>query len=348
MKKIITLSIFILCFLVSNQTQAQFEHPVELPAASPKAKVYQQIGVTDMSIVYHRPLAKGREIFGKLIPFGKMWRAGADENTVIKFSTDVTIDGKMIKAGAYGLHAIPNKDSWTIILNTETKAWGSYFYDKSKDVARFSAKSENSSHEEAMSYSFKNITKNSATVDLKWAKTSVTFDVNVNSTELVNENIKSQLNSLPWWGWTGLYNAAEYNLNNNVHLDDATKWINRSIQNNRNFNNLNLKVQILEKQGGKSAEAKKLNDEALKIGSVRDLQRAAFAKFRAKDNKAGLDILKHNILNAPKNYQSYTAMAWGYEQVKDKKSALKMYKKALKMAPADRKERIKKAMDKLK
>ncbi len=348
MKKIITYSIFILCFLVSNQTQAQFEHAVKLPAASPKAKVYQQIGVTDMSIVYHRPLTKGREIFGKLIPFGKMWRAGADENTIIKFSTDVTIDGKNIKAGTYGLHAIPNKDTWTIVLNTETKAWGSYFYDKSKDVARFPAKSENSTHEEAMSFNFKNITKNSVTVDLKWAKTSVTFDVKVNSTELVNNSIKSQLNSLPWWGWTGLYNAAQYNFTNNVHLDDAIKWVDRSIRNNRNFNNLSLKAQILEKQGGNSTDAKKLNDEALKLGSVRELQRAAFFKFRAKDSKAGLDILKHNISNAPKNYQSYAAMAWGHEQVKDKRAALKMYKKALKMAPTDKKEGIKKAMDKLK
>lgn len=348
MKKIITSSIFILCLLISNQTQAQFEHAVKLPAASPKAKVYQQIGVTDMSIIYHRPLAKGREIFGKLIPYGKMWRAGADENTIIKFSTDVTIEGKSIKAGTYGLHAIPNKENWTIILNKETKAWGSYFYDKSKDVARFSAKSKNSSHEEAMSFNFTNITKNNVTVELRWAKTSVSFTINVNSTELVNNNIKNQLNSLPWWGWTGLYNAAQYNLNNNVHLDDAMKWVNRSIQNNKNFNNLSLKAKILEKQGGNSNEIEKLNNEALKIGSIRELQRAAFFKFRAKDNKGALEILKHNISNSPKNYQSFATMAWGHEQAKDKKSALKMYKKALKMAPKDKKERIKKAMDKLK
>ncbi len=347
MKKIITSSIFIVCLIVSSQANAQFEHAIKLPAASPKAKVYQQIGITDMAISYHRPLAKGREIFGKLIPFGKIWRAGADENTVIKFSTDVTIDGKIVKAGAYGLHAIPTKESWTIILNKETKAWGSYFYKKEKDVLRFKATPKTAAHQEAMTFNFTQVTANKVSVELRWATTNVSFDVHVNSTDLVNENIKSQLNSLPWWGWTGLYNAAQYNLNNNVHLDDAIAWVDRSIKNNKNFNNLSLKAQILEKQGNKAA-ADKLHNEALKVGTARELQRAAFFKFRAKENTAGIDILKNAIKNAPNNYQSFAVVAWGYEQVKDSKSAKKMYKKALRMAPTDKKEAIQKAMDKLK
>jgi hypothetical protein len=347
MKKIITSSIFIVCLLVSSQVNAQFEHAVKLPAVSQKAKVYQQIGVTDMTISYHRPLVKGREIFGKLIKFDKIWRAGADENTVIKFSTNVTIDGKTVKAGAYGLHAIPGKNNWTIILNKETKAWGSYFYKKENDVARFSAASKTTAHQEAMAFNFSQVTPNKATVTLSWATTSVSFDVHVNTTDLVNEDIKQQLNSLPWFGWTGLYNAAQYNLNNNVHLDDAVTWIDKSIRNNRNYSNLSLKAKILEKQGNK-ADADKLNAEALTLGTARDLQRAAFFKFRAKDTKGGIEVLKNVLKNSPNNYQSYAVMAWGYEQVKDSKSAKKMYKKALKMAPSDKKEAIQKAMDKLK
>jgi hypothetical protein len=348
MRKTITSSIFIVCLIFSSQVNSQtFENAVKLPAASPKAKVYQQIGVTDMAISYHRPLVKGREIFGKLIPFGKVWRTGADENTIIKFSTDVAIDGKVVKAGAYGLHAIPNKNNWTIILNKETKAWGSYFYKQEKDVLRFNVASKTATHQEAMTFSFAQVSANKATVELRWATTSVSFDVNVNSAELVNNNIKAQLNSLPWWGWTGLHNAAQYNLNNNVYLDDALVWINRSVQNNRNYSNLTLKAKILEKQGNK-AEADKLNAEALKLGTIRELQRAAFFKFRAKDNKGGMDILKNVLKNSPNNYQSFTTMAWGYQQIKDNKSAKKMYKKALRMAPKDKKEAISKAMDKLK
>lgn len=347
MRKTITLSILTICLFFTSQIQAQFENAVKLPAASPKAKVHQQVGVTGITINYNRPLVKGREIFGKLIPFGKVWRTGADENTIIKFSTDVTIDNKLIKAGAYGLHTIPNKDSWTIILNSETKAWGSYFYDKSKDVIRFNVTPKNSQHQEAMSFRFKDIKTDGATIELNWAKTSISFDVNMNSKSLINENIKNQLNSLPWWGWTGLYNAAQYNFNNNVYLKDALSWINRSVQNNRNYNNLTLKANILEKLG-KTEEANGLRKQALTIGTVAELQRAAFAKFRVKDFNGGLEILKNVLKNSPNNYQSYTAMAWGYTQAKDNKSAKKMYKKSLKMAPKDRIDAIKKAIENLK
>lgn len=252
-----------------------------------------------------------------------------------------------MKAGAYGLHTIPNENSWTVILNSETKAWGSYFYDKQKDVLRFNVTPKTTAHQEAMTFNFSQVSANKATVALSWSTTSIRFDINVNATDLINENIKSQLNSLPWWGWTGLYNAAQYNSNNNVHLDDAIKWVNRSIQNNRNFSNLNLKATILEKQGN-TAEATKLRVESLILGTARDLQRVALSRFRAKDTKGGIKILKNVIINSPNNYQSYTVMAWGYEQIKDHKSAKKMYKKALKMAPLDKKEAIKEAMDKLK
>lgn len=346
MRKIITSSFFILCFLVNTQVSAQFEHPIKLPPASPKAKVFQQIGVTDIAIAYNRPLVKGREIFGKLIPFGKVWRTGADKNTVIKFNTDVTINGNKVKAGAYGLHTIPNKDSWTVILNKETQAWGSYFYKKDQDVLRFNVTPKTTSHQEAMTFNFTNVSKNKTTVELSWATTSISFDISANSDELINNSIKKQLNSLPWWGWTGLYNAAQYNLNNNVYLEDALTWVNRSIQNNRNYTNLTLKAKILEKMG-KSSEAAALNSQALKIGTIRELQRAAFLKFRAKDFKGGLEILKNVLKNSPNNYQSYTSMAWGYTQAKDNKSAKKMYKKALKIAPKDRIDAIKQAMEKL-
>ncbi len=347
MKKIITSSVFIICLFFSSQINAQFEHPIKLPANSPKAKIFQQIGVTDIVISYNRPLVKGREIFGKLIPFGKVWRTGADKNTIIKFSTDVTINGNKVKAGKYGLHTIPNKNSWTVILNKETEAWGSYFYNKEKDVLRFNVTPKTIANQEAMTFNFSQVSADKATVELSWATTSISFDVKVDAAKLINENIKGQLNSLPWWGWTGLYNAAQYNLNNNVYLDDAMTWINRSIQNNRNFTNLNLKASILEKQG-KNDEATKLKAQALKIGTISELQRAAFFKFRAKDTKGGIELLKNVLKNSPNNYQAYTAMAWGYTQIKDNKKAKKMYKKALKMAPSDRIEAIQKAMANLK
>ncbi len=347
MKKIIISSVFVICLFITNKTQAQFEYPVKLPNLSQKAKIYQEVGVTEITIEYNRPLVKNRQIFGKLVPYRKVWRTGANKNTSIKFSTDVTIDGKTIKAGKYGLHTIPNKDSWTIILNNDSNAWGSYFYDKSKDAIRFSATPKKASHHEFLTFNFNDVTKNKVTVEFIWAETSIAFDLTVNTDELTTKSLKSQLNSRPWWGWTGLYNAAKYCLDNDTDYEDGLKWINRSIQNNKNFSNLNLKSQLLEKQG-KTSEAEITLSKALKIGSIRDLQRAAFFKFRAKDKKSALEILKHNIINRPKNYQSYSIMAWGHTQAGDKKRAVKMYKKALKLAPKDKKDELKKAIAKLK
>lgn len=347
MKKLITLSLFALFLAFSAPSYAQFEYPVKLPNASQKAKVYQQVGITDMTIVYHRPLVKGREVFGKMVPFGKVWRTGANENTVIKFSTDVTINGQALPAGKYGFHAIPNADKWTLIFSKENTAWGSYFYDQGKDALRIDVTPKATDHNELLTYNFTDVTSDAATVNLSWDKTMVSFTVKVKTKELAIASIKKQVNSLPYWGWTGLYNAANYTLTNNTHLEDGLTWINRSIQNNKNFTNLMLKSQILEKLN-RSEEAKPLTAEAFSMGSLNQINRYAYFKFQAKDNAAGIAALKHNIKNDPKNYQSYTAMAWGYTNAGDKKEAMKMYKKALKMAPKDKRENIEKAMAALK
>ncbi|MDT7832928.1 DUF2911 domain-containing protein [Flavobacteriaceae bacterium S356] len=347
MKKLITLSIFAFFLTFSVQTHAQFEHPVKLPNASQKAKVYQQVGVTDITIVYHRPLVKGREVFGKMVPFGKVWRTGANENTVIKFSTDVTINGKELKAGKYGFHAIPNKDNWTLIFNKDNESWGSYFYNQERDALRVDVAATSTEHNELLTYSFTDVSSDAATVNLAWDKTMVSFTVKAKTKDLAVASLKRQINSLPFWGWTGLYNAANYTLTNNTHLEDGLTWINRSVQNNKNFTNLMLKSQILEKLN-KSAEAQPLIAEAFEMGTINQINRYAYFKFQAKDNAAGINALKHNIKNNPKNYQSYTAMAWGYTNAGDKKEAMKMYKKALKMAPKDKTANIEKAMAALK
>lgn len=347
MKKLITLSIFALFLTFSVQTHAQFEYPVTLPNASQKAKVYQQVGITDIAIVYHRPLVKGREVFGKMVPFGKVWRTGANENTVIKFSTDVMINGKELKAGKYGFHAIPNKDNWTLIFNKDNASWGSYFYKQERDALRIDVTPATTDHNELLTYNFTDVTSDEATVNLYWDKTKVSFKVKVNTKDLTIASLKKQMNSLPFWGWSGPYNAANYAYNNNTNLEDGLTWINRSIQNDKNFTNLILKSQILKKLN-RSAEAQPLADEAFGMGTLNQINRYAYFRFQAKDNAAGIDALKHNIKNNPKNYQSYTAMAWGYTNTGNKKEAMKMYKKALKMAPKDKKANIEKAMAALK
>ena len=111
--------------------------PLQLPQASPEASVSQTVGLTDITITYHRPAVAKRTVWGDLVPYGQVWRAGANENTTIEFSTPVTIGGKKIPAGTYGLHMIPtDKGDWTIILSSVSSAWGSFSYDEKEDVVR--------------------------------------------------------------------------------------------------------------------------------------------------------------------------------------------------------------------
>jgi hypothetical protein len=151
------------------------------PLASPKATVMQVVGSTEITITYHRPAVKGRSIFGGLVPYGQVWRTGANENTTISFSNDVKINGKSLKAGTYGLHTIPGQSSWTIVFNSDSKAWGSYSYDQKKDALRVDVKPSESEFVERMRFTIDDMTENRATVVLQWEKTRVTFDVEVSS-----------------------------------------------------------------------------------------------------------------------------------------------------------------------
>src|SRR6184192_1886821 len=121
-------------------TRVQSQTVLDLPYASQAAQVKQRVGVTDITITYHRPMVNGRKIWGALVPFGQVWRAGANENTTIEFSTPVSVEGKGLVAGTYGLHMIPNPDTWTIIFSKMAVAWGSYSYNQTEDALRVEVK----------------------------------------------------------------------------------------------------------------------------------------------------------------------------------------------------------------
>ena len=139
------LGLFVGLGLFAGNVAAQFKNgsqPTELniPRVSQRGTVSQRIGLSDITIVYHRPEVGGREIWGKTVPFGKVWRSGANENTTISFTDDVTIEGKPLAAGTYGLHTIPDKDQWTIIFSKNSTSWGSFSYDEKEDALRVTVK----------------------------------------------------------------------------------------------------------------------------------------------------------------------------------------------------------------
>jgi hypothetical protein len=144
---------------------------------SPKAGVFQTLGITDVNVSYSRPGVKNRKIWGELVPYNKVWRAGADEATKITFSTDVTIEGKKLPAGAYGFFAIPGENEWTLIFNKVADQWGAFTYNESEDALRIKVKPVSNSGQEWLLYSFTDMTPTTAQLNLIWEKLKVSFKI---------------------------------------------------------------------------------------------------------------------------------------------------------------------------
>lgn len=171
------LLLLISLIISTNSTEAQ-NNKQEL-RVSPKAEVMQTVGFTDIRIVYSRPGIKGRTIWGKLVPYDAVWRAGANEATKITFSTDVTVEGKKLKKGSYSFFAIPGKNEWTLIFNKVADQWGAFEYNESDDALRIKVKTEKAIWQEWLSYTINKATDTSAVIRLEWEKIKVPFKVDV-------------------------------------------------------------------------------------------------------------------------------------------------------------------------
>src|SRR5438067_11396066 len=149
-------------------TRVQSQTALDLPYASQAAQVKQRVGVTDITVTSHRPVVNGRKIWVGLVPTGQVCRAGANENTTMEFSTPVSIEGKPLPAGTYGLHMIPNADTWTVIFSKMAVAWGSYTYNQSEDALRVEVKPHPIEMEEELEYDYEDLNADSVAVTMKW------------------------------------------------------------------------------------------------------------------------------------------------------------------------------------
>src|ERR1051325_11518701 len=193
--KTLTLKPFVFCLAIlglCGTVSAQSD--LKLPDVSQAAEVKQRIALTDITVNYHRPLVKGRKIWGALVPYGKVWRAGANENTTIEFSDDVSIECKPLPKGVYGLHMIPNQDSCTVIFSKTNTGWGSYSYDQKDDALRVDVKPKPlAQSEEALEYAFEDLKPTSTAATLKWEKLGIPFIVSVDDTKQTLQNIRNQM-----------------------------------------------------------------------------------------------------------------------------------------------------------
>ena len=215
---------------------AAIAQQLDLPRPSPNATVSQTVGVTEITIKYSRPGVKDREIWGKLVPYGEVWRTGANENTTIKFSTPVKVDGHELPAGTYGLQTIPTAGDWTVIFSKDANEWGAFTYKQADDALRIQAKPQPAEFRERMAFDFDDVTDTAAKVVLHWEKLKVPFTVEVDTPKLVAAKIKEAVS------WQAPFQAASYCIQNNICLDDASRWLDASIALEENYANLRAKA----------------------------------------------------------------------------------------------------------
>ena len=322
---------------------------LDLPRGSQMAKVSQRIGITDATIIYSRPSVNDREIWGALVPYGmnnlgfgtaaeSPWRAGANENTVIKFTDDVMVEGQALKAGKYGLHMVIHEDNKaTIIFSKNYGAWGSYFYDPAEDALKVDVEMQDGPHVEQLMFTFNDVDATSAVASLNWEKKQIPFKIEVNVTDVVLADIRQKLQDVPGFNRQSWEQAANYALNNGGDLDEALGWANAAIEgqffSQKTFNNLNIKSQILTKQGN-TAEADALMAEALPLGTVFEVHGYGRQLIAQGNHDKAMEIFEWNAKNHKGEWPVNYGLARGYSAKGDHKNTVKYLKLAHDNAPA--------------
>jgi len=325
------------CFAQSTQ--------LNLPRDSQRASVTQRIGITDITVNYHRPLVKGRTIWGKVVPYGQVWRAGANENTTITFTDPVSVEGQALDKGTYGLHMLPNQDQWTVIFSKVNTAWGSFTYKESEDALRVSVKPETTDFREALAYEIDQPTDNTAVVTLRWEKVAVPFKVSVDVNSIVQDSLRKQLRGLSQYTWDGWDDAGNYLLAHK-DLDEALAYENRSIGTEERFENYNTKSQILEAMGKKD-ESKAAHDKALAIATPGQLHQYAFQLKGEKKDDEAYSVWRKNAKDHPDLWFTHSGMARVYSAQGDFSNAVKEMKIAEAGAPEQNKVFIEAAIKRL-
>jgi tetratricopeptide (TPR) repeat protein len=294
--------------------------------------VTQRIGLTDITIIYHRPAVGGRELWGKTVPYGKVWRSGANENTTIAFTDDVTVEGKPLAAGTYGLHMIPDKDQWTIIFSKNSTSWGSFSYDEKEDALRANVKPHAAEASEQLAYTFDNVKPDSAVATLRWEKLAVPFQIGVDVKAVVLQSIKKELRSVGGFTWAGYDEAAQWCLDNNYELEQALKWEQTSIDNESRFENWETKSRILAAMG-KKEDADKALTTAMDKANALQLYVYARGLQRSGDTKRAFELYPQVSKKDPSNWVSHLALARINSNKGDFPAATKEMTQAISGAP---------------
>jgi tetratricopeptide (TPR) repeat protein len=330
------LLLLIAVLLLVNTVWAQPQ--LTTPRTSPAAQTVQTIGVSKIKISYHRPAVKEREIWGALVPYGQVWRAGANENTTVYFSDPVKVEGQELPAGKYGLHMIPTENEWTLIFSKTNTGWGSFGYTESEDALRVKVIPQAAPFEERLSYRFDNPSNESAELVLYWEKLRIPVKIEFTAHAAVLSHMEKELRGQPQFFWQSWNQAANYCLQNNTNHEKGIKWANRSIAMNKNLNNLTVKSRLLA-QMGQEKEADKTMKEVWnlveKTEDENQLNQFGYQLLFSNKTDDAIKVFQKNVKKHPDSWNAYDSLGEGYAKKDDKKNAMKYYGKAMEMTEAE-------------
>ncbi len=354
--------------LLAGSLSAQVPYNSVLPNGyTKKAVVSEQVGLSVVSISYHRPAVNGREgkIWGQIVPIGFVnqgfgngkltpWRAGANENTVIEFNDDVKVEGQALPKGKYGLFIAYDPVESTVIFSKKSDAWGSFFYDDKEDVLRVKVKPQPiANNVEHLKYEFINQTPNSTVIALLWEKLSIPFKVEVDFLKQQYEALLAESQNPRGFTWQGLNIAANWALQNNYKLEKGLEWATLATGANfpgdpTSFSALSTKASILLKLG-KSEEAMAVIKKALPYGNPGQLLQLGRQLIAAKNISGAMEVFQFNFDKNPNQFISLVGMARAHAARGEFAKAAEFATKALPLAPNDaNRQGVQAMLDKLK
>ena len=337
-RRLLTLPLLIVVFASHAQNITTPRTP------SPAATVSQTIGISTVTINYSRPSVKGRTVWGSLVPYGynkqgfgagndAPWRAGANENTVIRLSHPAKIEGHPVPAGEYGLFFVINADNTgEVILSKDSRSWGSFWYVSDHDMLRARITTREIAPTEMLTYDFQNLTKTSAELVLNWEKKQFPVKIEFAVDEIVMANAVDELKGPVGFNWQGFASAANYALANKVNYDQAIIWIDRAILISPNFNTLSTKAALL-KTAGNTTQSDSLMREAVAVGTENDLNQYGYQLLNDNLADRAIEVFILNTQKHPRSPNAFDSLGEAYVTKGDKKNAILNFKKSLGMNP---------------
>jgi hypothetical protein len=335
---------------------------VSLPPSgdNQKCSISQHLGLATVTVDYsspdvHAPDGSDRrgKIWGGLVPYGWHeenfgtcgkkcpWRGGANENTVVRFSHDVKVEGKPLAAGAYGLHFVPGETEWIVIFSKNSTSWGSFTYDESEDALRVTVKPEKAPYREWLAYDFVDRHPDHAVLALEWEEMRVPVAIDLpNASELYAETLREELRSVPGFDWHGWQQAADYLVQQKIHLDEAERWAQTAVSlpfiGEENFNTLSS-LAGAQKALGKETESKATIEKALALPGTTPFDVYSYARPMIRDGKPeeALKVFQAASKRLPGQWPIDLGIARAYSAMGDYKTALKFAKTSLAVAPDD-------------